>query len=290
MLSGDFQAAARLHDRIVPIEVIRLKLDEIHFGMRRQQGVERLCAVMHGKADVADFSLGFHFAHEIPHVVFVEFRRACAADVVQQVIVDVVDAEALEGRFEIRLRGTCVGRGPGKAFRRDGIGFTRVAIHERFAQCAFRGAVMVYEGGVEIRPASLDERIDHAFEMLDVDARRIVSVEQRQAHAAESESRGVSGSFAHDVLPFRFVDNPNASSAVQVKKSDAHFSQSRCFGGVPVGKAIHMLARFRRRLMLRPSFFLEGDFRKRFARHSPRMRTERVGYSVSSYCRGREGI
>ena len=95
---GHLHAAARLHHWVVPIQVVHLQLHEVGVGVRREQRVERLRAVVHGEAPVADAPGRLLLAYEIPHAVLVELGRARAAHVVQQVEVDVVGAQTLKRR------------------------------------------------------------------------------------------------------------------------------------------------------------------------------------------------
>ena len=76
---GHFHAAGRLGDRVVPIQVVYLQLHEVHLGMRRQNLLQRLGAVVHGEADVAHEPVGLRLRHVVPHVVLVELGRARAA-------------------------------------------------------------------------------------------------------------------------------------------------------------------------------------------------------------------
>ena len=107
----------------------------------------------------------------------------------QQVIVDVIDTQTLEGGVEARFGGRGVGLRPGQALRRDGVRVARVAIDERLLQGRLRHAVVVHVRRVEVRVARRHENIDHLLELLDVDGFRVFRVEQRQPHASEAHFR-----------------------------------------------------------------------------------------------------
>lgn len=197
-----FHAATRLNHGVFPVQVVHLQLDEVHVGVLCEYIVEGFGPIVDGKANIADFALVFHLADEIPHAVLVELCRTRASDIVQQVEVYVIEPKPVEGGLQVRVRSSRIGRCPGEAFRGNSVGVTRIAFHERLAQGGFRGAVVVDERGVEIRSSSLDEGVDHCFEMLDIDARGVLFVKKRQPHAAESEFRGVQKRFVHGFLSF----------------------------------------------------------------------------------------
>jgi hypothetical protein len=79
MFQGCFVALSRLNNRIFPIVVIQLKLHELGFGMFGQQGVQSLCGIVDGKADMPDNAFRFEFPHIIPHS---EFVKNCGAPAV----------------------------------------------------------------------------------------------------------------------------------------------------------------------------------------------------------------
>ena len=134
MLRGHLHAAARLHHRIVPIEVVHLQLHEVHFGMRGEQLLQRIGPVVHGEADVPDEAALLRVQREIPHAVLVELGRALAAHVVQQVEVHVVQPHALQRRGQVAFRLFGAGRGPGQALRGHRVRVARVALHQRLFQ------------------------------------------------------------------------------------------------------------------------------------------------------------
>jgi len=184
---GDLHAAARLHDRVVPVEVVHLQLHELHVRVSGEQLVEDLGAVVDGEPDVADLPSRLLLGDEIPHVELVELRGACATHVVEQVEVDVIDTQAVERRLEIALRDLPAGHGPGEALGGNGIRIPRVTRGERLPERCLRCTIMVNICGVEIGAPALEEDIDHLLELLDVDALLVGGVEQRQTHAAEAE-------------------------------------------------------------------------------------------------------
>lgn len=77
--------------------------------MGGEQPVQALRVVVYGKAHVANLAGSFLLLREIPHVVLIELGGALAADVVQQIVVDVVGAKALERDVQALLCCLLVG-------------------------------------------------------------------------------------------------------------------------------------------------------------------------------------
>ena len=147
--------------------------------MGGEQPVQTLRVVVYGKADVANLAGNFLLLREIPHAVLIELGGALAADVVQQVIVDVVGAKALERDVQALLCRLLVGQCPGKALRGDGERLARIARHQGLSQRHLGFALVVDERRVEVGIARFHERIDHLLELQHVDALGVVFVQKR---------------------------------------------------------------------------------------------------------------
>ena len=200
MLAGNLHVAARLHHRALPIQIVHLQLDEVHFGMLVEQLVERLRAVVHAEAHVADLASGLHLLRPFPQTEVVELFRALAAHVVQQIIVHIVGAQALKGGIQASLGGFGIGQRPSKALRGDGEALTRIAPHQRLAQRHLGMPVMIDERRIEVRAAGVHEQVDHLLNLVDVDGGDVLGVGQRKAHAAEAELRHGSVACSHQML------------------------------------------------------------------------------------------
>ena len=109
----------------------------------------------------------------------------------QQIEVDVVESHALKRCAEVALRLLRMGTRPCQALRRHRIRITRIALDQRLAERLLGRAFVVDESGIEVRSATLDERIHHLRKLLEVDALLVVRVEQRQPHAPETQLRYV---------------------------------------------------------------------------------------------------
>ena len=154
-----------------------------------EYAIERLGAIVHGEADVADQAVLLGLLCEVPHPPIVEDLRALSTHVVQQVEIDVVGSQPLKRRGQIRLRRLLVGARPGETFRGDGVGLARVARDERFPEGLLGCAVVIDERGIEVVPAAGQVGIDHLFDVLDIDCGGVFRVGLRQAHAAEAKLR-----------------------------------------------------------------------------------------------------
>ena len=107
----------------------------------------------------------------------------------QQIIIHVVGAKALEGCVQASLCGLGIGQRPGKALCGNGEAITRITLHQSLAQRYLGVPVMVDESGIEIRAAGIHEQVDHLLDLIDVDGGDVLGVCQRKAHAAEAELR-----------------------------------------------------------------------------------------------------
>ena len=180
-------AAVRLDAGIVPVEVVDLQLHELRFGVRREDLVEQLRAVVERESDVADTPLGFHAGGEGEAVEALDGAVVRGVEVVQQVVVEVVDAAFRElfgedpllipfGFEEHRreLGGQC----------EAAAGMT---LDERLAHDALAVEIMVHVGRVEVGEAPFEEGVDHAFDLGDVHGLEVAGLCERQPHTAESQ-------------------------------------------------------------------------------------------------------
>ena len=200
VLAGNLHIATRLHHGAFPIQIVHLQLDEVHLGMLVEQPIERLRAIVHTEAHVADLAGGLHLLRPFPQTEIIELLRTLAAHVVQQIIIHIVGAQALEGGIQAGLSGFGVGQRPGKALRGNGEAITRITLHQSLAQRHLGVPVMVDESGVEIRAAGIHEQVDHLLNLVDVDGGDVLGVDQRKAHAAEAELRHGIAVCSHQML------------------------------------------------------------------------------------------
>ena len=155
--------------------------------MRREDLVEQLRAVVERESDVADTPLGFHAGGEGEAVEALDGAVVRGVEIVQQVVVEVVDAAFRElfgedpllipfGFEEHRreLGGQC----------EAAAGMT---LDERLAHDALAVEIVVHVGRVEVGEAPFEEGVDHAFDLGDVHGLEVAGLCERQPHTAESQ-------------------------------------------------------------------------------------------------------
>ena len=177
-------AFARLDDIALPVHVVDLQLHEVHLGVGVQHALKLLGVVVDREAELLDLPLGLLLGAELPQAVLVEGRREGLAQVVQQVIVEVVDAALLKGGVE---HGAGVLRKPRRQLRGDGERVARVALHKGLAKGPLRLAAVVAAGRVEIGEPGVHEDVHQLADLVNVDGRGIICVLKRQPHEPEPE-------------------------------------------------------------------------------------------------------
>ena len=190
--------------RLFPVGIVHLDLHEIPvvFLVEREDVIEGLPVAVHRIAEVPD-AAGLAFPEqEIQHAVLDEasvealragFAAARYADVVQQVVVDVVHLQAA-ARSVVHLECGGLGeRGPGvREFGGDVIGLARMAF-ERDAGDGLGAAFLVGRGGVKIVDPVLEGIIDQTVDGLLVQFRlfALLSGQGRPAHTAVAQQGDV---------------------------------------------------------------------------------------------------
>lgn len=180
-------AAVRLDAGVVPVEVVDLQLHELRFGVRREDLVEQLRAVVERESETADAPFGLHAGGEGEAAEPFGGAVVRGVEVVQQVVVEVVDAAFRELFVEnplLILLGLEEHRGELRGQREAVAG---MPLDERFAHDALRAEVVIHVGRVEIGEAPFEEGVDHPFDLGNVHCREIAGFGQRQPHAAESQ-------------------------------------------------------------------------------------------------------
>ena len=206
MLLGNFHALARFHDRIFPVKVVHLQLHKIHVGVIGEQLIQAGSVIVHGKAQVLDNALFLLLLGPFPQAEIVELRDTGAAQVVQQVEIE-ISAQALQRSIQAGLCGFGGRLRPGKALRCKGERFAGVALYQRLAQRHLRFALVIHICRVEVGAARFHESIYHLLYVLDVDALLVFGVGQRQAHAAKAKLRGIQQSAHRDSSPSKANDH-----------------------------------------------------------------------------------
>ena len=182
-LVGDLHARALLEEGALPIGVVHLELDELGLGVLLDEAAQLLGRAMGGESDVLGQAALLDALHELPAVELLEAGRACAAEVVHEVDVEVVDAEGREALLELAFEVVfAFAMGPADAFGGDVEGVARVALDEHLAQGLL--AVGVGPCGVEVVASGGDVGVDHLGDAVEVD---VVCLASLPAHATKAE-------------------------------------------------------------------------------------------------------
>ena len=182
-------AAARLDDGALPIDVVDLQLDEIHLGMGVEHLLELFGVVVDGEAELLDLALGLLLGAKVPQAVLLEARCERLAQVVQQIVVEVVDAALAQRLVEHSPRVLRVFGQPRRQLGGDGERVARIALDQRLPQRPLRLAAVIAARRVEVGEAGIHEDVHQLTALVDVDGRRIVRVLKRQPHEPEPERR-----------------------------------------------------------------------------------------------------
>ena len=187
MLHADLIARARLHLRVVPVEVVDLELDIFHLRVRRQDAVEQLRAVMIGKTDVARLALCLFLLQEIKRADALHIFNVRARDAVQPVIVKILHAAARkllvkEGLHLLRLELGKIRELVGERER-----LARIALDNKLAQDLLALSLVIKICGIKIRIPGGKIGVKHLLCRLHIHSGLFTRTQQRQAHCAETK-------------------------------------------------------------------------------------------------------
>lgn len=136
---------------------------------------------------MADTPLGFHAGGEGEAVEALDGAVVRGVEIVQQVVVEVVDAAFRELFGEDPL---LIPFGFEEHRRELGGQCEAVAgmtLDERLAHDALAVEIVVHVGRVEVGEAPFEEGVDHAFDLGDVHGLEVAGLCERQPHTAESQ-------------------------------------------------------------------------------------------------------
>ena len=145
--------------------------------------------IVDGEPEVADLALGLLLGAEVPQAVLVEGSREGLAQVVQQVVVEVINPALAQRLVEHGPSVIGVLGEPRGQLRGDLEGVTGIAFHQRLPQRPFRFPIVVAASGIEVRETGPHEPVHQLAASLDVDGRRIVLIRQRQPHEPKAQRR-----------------------------------------------------------------------------------------------------
>ena len=164
-----------------------MQLHEFGFGVRREYLVEQLRAVVERKSEMSDAAFGLHAGGKGEAVEALDGLVIRDIEVVQQVVVEVVDAAFRELLVENPLLIPFRFEEHRREFGGQREALAGVTLDERLAHDALRAEVVVHIGRVEIGKAPFEKRVHHPFDLGDVHRCEIAGLGERQPHTAESQ-------------------------------------------------------------------------------------------------------
>ena len=146
-------AVSRLNGGAVPVQIIDLELDNIHFRVGGENLVQQSCAVVIGKADFLCLSRRFQFPKECKFVELFADSVIVPVQPVKQIDIKIIYTAPLALLFKVNL---AIGMGlnlPTRQLIRKDKGFPQMALHQRFPEGNFAFAVQISIGSIEISAA-----------------------------------------------------------------------------------------------------------------------------------------
>ena len=98
MLSRDLPAAPGLYAGVVPVGVVDLQLDKLHFLVGGQKLIQQLRGAVEGETEVPDLPGGLLLSNEVPQAVFLVSLVvvADAGEGMEQVVVEIARLGSLQ--------------------------------------------------------------------------------------------------------------------------------------------------------------------------------------------------
>ena len=187
MFHTQFITGPRLDGGAFPIKVIDLELDKVNLRVFLENFGQQLRIVMEREADVADAAFGLLAGEEAPTVHAVNDLDALMVKGMQPIVVKILDTTTLQLLVENAFQIGHLIDGPHGHLAGDGERLTRITFHDNLSKGFFTLASMIGIGGVKIGETALDEPVGHLLKLLDVDARLVIGVDQRQTHESKSK-------------------------------------------------------------------------------------------------------
>ena len=182
----------------LPVQIVELDLDELHFRVLRQDPVQQLRRVVEGKAYMPHQALTPLLQKPVEAVILFIDRVAVGLDAMQQIIVEILRA----GQLQLLLKdAVAVLKGVDKVAVELGGQRETIpgpAVHQRGLDRPLGLKAVIRDGRVEIGEASFQEKVHHSLELFQIDALFIVGVQQGKPHQAEAKI--FHGSFSSDVF------------------------------------------------------------------------------------------
>lgn len=167
--------------RVLPVGIIDLQLNKVYLRVSGQEPVQEFRSRMEGKAHVFDQSLGFLFLGEIPQVELIIPGIVVFHEGMEEVVIEIFRAGALQAGLELLFGGLFRGRHGGVDLGGQGVAFPGIAFHQRLAGGSFRSQVDI--GGIKIGEPGFQEQVHHLLHLFHIDAQALPG----QAHEAESQ-------------------------------------------------------------------------------------------------------
>ena len=192
VLDADVIVGLGLDEGIVPVGIVELQLDELHFGVLPEDLFQQDGIVVVGEADVLDQTLGLAGNNEVEAAVLGDVD-VVAGQIVEEVIVKVAGA----GLFQLLGKNTGIVCGGLDRCDRHLVGqqegLSGMALDQTFTDSHLAGVVVIHIGGIDIGEALFEEVVKHLLDLLEVDISLFAAGDEGQAHGAKTE-------FFHGIL------------------------------------------------------------------------------------------
>ena len=169
MCRGDLVVGPGLDAGLLHVGIVDLQLDEVDVGVFGEQALQALRTSVEREAPPTDDALLLEAANPVPQPKVVVHLLVVVLDGMEQVVVQVVDSQALHGDAKLvlgLLGGGVPQPGVGLGGHRKRV--ARVALHQRLARGNLGIAAVVDIGGVEVGESRPHKDVDHLADLLHV--------------------------------------------------------------------------------------------------------------------------
>ena len=187
MFPGDLIAFPRSDPGTLPVQIVDLELNELHFGMVRQDTVEKLGCIMEGKPDMADVTRLFLIFQKTEAVQPFVLLKTLRLQTVQEIIIKIacsgfsqlftehsIPVFFLLNKILMQLR--C------KQKRTAGMSARKTFPHDLFTH-----EIVIIPGCVKINKPFIQKSVDQSAGFAGIDRPVIGRIAKRKPHKAKSK-------------------------------------------------------------------------------------------------------
>ena len=182
-------AAAGLHLGVLPVQIVDLKLDEVHLRVLGEHLLQQLGGAVEGEARLTDVPFRLLLLDKGEAVQPLGDLVVLVVDAVEQIVVEKLHAAALELELEhvgLLLGGGLFQLGQGQ-LGGQGEGVPGVPLHQAAVHRLLTGASVVEVGGVKVGKAPLQKQVHHLAHLGEVDGSVVLGIQKGEAHTAKTK-------------------------------------------------------------------------------------------------------